>query len=68
MQQDYDFFDLELRGFINTEWQRASRILHHYLSRARNTTGNAYLLWRLKLIALGGEMDVQEELKKMKNL
>jgi len=66
-QEDADFFDTALRTFITAEWQRASRIIHHYLSRATHITGDAYLLWRLKGIAATGEIDVQGEVRKMKD-
>jgi hypothetical protein len=66
-QFDYDFFDEELRGFITADWQKASKIIHHFSSKAKQITGDAYLLWRLKQMVASGEADVQGELKKMKD-
>jgi hypothetical protein len=66
-QYDYDFFDDELRSFITADWQKASKIIHHFLSKAKQITGDAYLLWRLKQMVASGEADVQGELKKMKD-
>ena len=66
-QYDYDFFDQELSGFITADWQKASKIIHHFLSKARQITGDAYLLWRLKQMVASGEADAQGELKKMKD-
>ena len=56
-----------LKNFITPEWQKASKIIHHFLSKAPQTTGDAFLLWRLKGIVAAGEADVQGELKKMKD-
>ena len=67
VQYDYDFYDADLRRFITPEWQKASRIIHNFLHKNKQTTGDAYLLWRLKLILANGEYDVNGELKNMKD-
>jgi len=67
MQDDYNFYDAELKKFITANWQSAHKIIGTFLHKAAITTGDAYLLWRLKLILASGEYDVQGELKKMKD-
>jgi len=67
VQQDYDFYDQELKVFMTADWQRANKIIHHFLAKAKHTTGDAYLLWRLKQLILSGEADAQGELKNMKD-
>lgn len=66
-QYDYDFYDADLKKFITPEWQKASRIIHNFLHKNKHTTGDAYLLWRLKAILKEGEFDVNGELKGMKD-
>ncbi len=66
-QKDYDFYDAELKSYISTDWQKASKIIHQFLSKSKNTTGDMYLLWRLKLMIAEGQFDVQGELKNMKD-
>jgi len=66
-QQEYDFYDEELRKFITPDWQKAGKLIHQFLSKAKNTTGDAYLLWRLKGMIAAGLLDVQGEPKKMKD-
>jgi hypothetical protein len=66
-QYDYDFYDEELKKFIGSDWIKASKLINQFLSKAKNTTGNAYLLWRLKQIIASGELDVQGEQKNMKD-
>lgn len=67
VQYDYDFYDKDLRKYVTGDWQKASKVIHQFLSKNAHTTGDAYLLWRLKLIISTGEFDVQGELKGMKD-
>ena len=65
-QEDYDFYDAELVKFITPDWQKASRIIHQYLSKAKHHTGDAYLLWRLKVMIAKDMFDVQGKIGNMK--
>ena len=66
-QYDYDFYDEELKKFITSDWIKANKLINQFLSKAKHTTGDAYLLWRLKKIIASGELDVQGEIKNMKD-
>jgi len=65
-QKDYDFYDEELKKYITNDWQKASKIINNMLNKSKQTTGDAYLLWRLKQMIAAGNYDVQGELKGMK--
>jgi hypothetical protein len=65
-QKDYDFYDEELKKYITNDWQKASKIINNFLNKSKQTTGDAYILWRLKQMIAGGNYDVQGELKGMK--
>ncbi len=67
IQEDLDFYDSELKKFITGDWQKASKIIYHYLSKAKHPTGDAYLLWRLKLMIAQELFDVQGKLGNMKD-
>jgi hypothetical protein len=67
VQADYDFYDAELKKFITGDWQKASKIIHHFLHKAKGVTGDAYLLWRLKLMVTMELFDVQGKLANMKD-
>lgn len=67
LQTDYEFYDADLKKYITADWQKASRIIHQFLHKNKHTTGDAYLLWRLKLILSGGEFDIQGQLRGMKD-
>jgi hypothetical protein len=65
-QADYDFYDAELKKFITPDWQKASKIIQQCLSKSKNTTGDAYLLWRLKVMLAQEQFDVQGKVGNMK--
>ncbi|MEO5892987.1 MAG: DUF1835 domain-containing protein [Ferruginibacter sp.] len=66
-QSDYDFYDAELKKFITPDWQKASKIIHQYLNKSKQTTGDAYLLWRLKVLIGQDIFDAQGKLGNMKD-
>ena len=66
-QYDYDFYDSDLKKYITADWQKGSRIIHNFQNKSKQSTGDAYLLWRLKNLLAAGEYDVQGELKNMKD-
>ena len=66
-QYGYDFYDMDLKKFVGTDWQKASKIIYQFLHKNKQTTGDAYLLWRLKQLLSQGDFDVQGELKFMKD-
>jgi hypothetical protein len=65
-QQDYTYYDADLRKYITGDWQKASKIINQFLSKNKQTTGDAYVLWRLKTLLSTGEFDVQGEVRNMK--
>ena len=66
VQEDYDFYDEELKKLVTGDWQKASKIIHQHLTKAKHTTGDAYLLWRLKVMMAQELFDVQGMVGKMK--
>jgi len=66
-QEDYDFYDAELKKFITPDWQKAAKIIHQYVSKSKQTTGDAYLLWRLKVMIAQDMFDVQGKVGNMKD-
>lgn len=66
-QFDYDFYDADLQKYITSDWQKAGKIIHHFLHKNKHTTGDAYLLWRLKGVIAGNDFDVNGPLKGMKD-
>lgn len=67
VHKDVDYYDAELSKYISTESQKGSKIIHAMLSKSKETTGDAFLLWRLKHIAENEKFEVTGELKGMKD-
>ena len=65
-QEDYGFYDATLKSFISADWQKASKIISQFLNKAKETTGDAYLLWRLKVMIAQNMFDTQGKLGNMK--
>lgn len=66
-QAEYDYYDDELIKFITPDWQKASKIISQFINKAKETTGEAYLLWRLKVLIAQDKFDVQGKLGNMKD-
>lgn len=66
-QADYDFYDQHLLAFVQSDWQKASKLINQFLNKGKQTTGDAYVLWRLKLLIASGKIDAQGEVKNMKD-
>lgn len=67
LQHDEDFYDVELLKFITPDWQKATKVINHFLHKAKETTGDAYLLWRMKKLIENDTIDSQGEVKNMKD-
>jgi hypothetical protein len=66
-QYDYNFYDEELKKFITGDWIKASKLINQFLNKGKQTTGDAYILWRVKQLIATGELDAQGEVKGMKD-
>lgn len=66
VQKGYDYYDNELLKFIGNDWQKASKLFHLYYSKVKDTTGDAFLLWRLKRMIEEGKVEMQGNMQNMK--
>ncbi|MEO7444688.1 MAG: DUF3658 domain-containing protein [Ferruginibacter sp.] len=67
VSKNEDFYDGELKKLISGDWQKASKIINQHLTKATHTTGDAYLLWRLKEMVSSDELDMQGNMANMKD-
>ena len=65
-QYDYDYYDVELMKFITPDWQKVSRLFHTFYTRSKITTGDAYLLLRLKQLISEKKVDAQGVIRNIK--
>ncbi len=66
-QHDAGFFDQYIMEFITPDWQKANKVIHQVLSRSKYTTGDAYLLWRVKELISIDKIDAQGVIGNMKD-
>ena len=50
LHKGVEFYDTDLSRYIMPDAQKAAKIIHSFLSKHKETTGDAFLLWRLKNI------------------
>jgi hypothetical protein len=67
IQKEVEFYDSELKTYITGDWQKASKVIHNFLHKAKHTTGDLFLLWRLKQLLATDVYDVQGSVKNMKD-
>jgi len=67
IQKEIDFYDAGLIQYITHEYQKAHKIINQFLSKNKETTGDAFLLWRLKYILQDESYEVLGEQKSMKD-
>jgi hypothetical protein len=67
VQYDADFYDEDLTKFITADWQKANKVISQFLHKNKHTTGDAFLLWRLKKLITDGSFDTQGEIRNMKD-
>lgn len=67
VQFDYDYYDSELKKCLSADFQKASKLIHSFLTRSKFTTGDMYLLWRLKIMISQGLIEAQGVVKNMKD-
>jgi hypothetical protein len=67
VQRDVSFYDQEISKYITTDFQRANKIIHAFLTKSKETTGDGFVLWRLKKIAQTDHFEFQGELNGVKD-
>ena len=67
IQKDVDYYDADLTKYITADAQKANKVINAFLSKNKETTGDAFMLWRLKELAQQPQFEVQGELKGLKD-
>ena len=66
-QYDENFYDKDLFKFISKDWQKANKVIQQFLQKNTHTTGDAYLLWRIKSLINAEKIEAKGLLKGMKD-
>lgn len=67
VQRDVSFYDQEISKYITGDFQKANKIINAFLTKSKETTGDGFVLWRLKMITQTEKFEFQGELKGMKD-
>lgn len=65
-QKDFNYYDNEFLKFVTSNWQKVFKIFQQYFSKAKETTGDAYLLWRIRQMIEDGKLEMQGNIQNMK--
>lgn len=64
VQADEDYYDKALAKYVTGDFSKASRILQQFFSKEKETTGDVYLIWRLKKMAVENGWEVRGDINK----
>ena len=67
IQKEIDYYDADLTKYITADAQKANKVINTFLSKNKETTGDAFMLWRLKELAQQPHFEVQGALKGLKD-
>ncbi|MFM1794175.1 MAG: hypothetical protein RL642_560 [Bacteroidota bacterium] len=67
VHKEVNFYDNEIAKYITSDFQKANKIINAFLTKSKETTGDLFVLWRLKTMAQTEQFEVQGELKGMKD-
>jgi hypothetical protein len=66
-QHNEDFYDKYIIEFVTTDWQKANKVVQQFLNKSKHTTGDAFVLWRLKQLVLNQTIEASAEIKNIKD-
>jgi hypothetical protein len=63
-QANEDYYDKALAKYVTGDFSKAARILQQFLSKEKETTGDVYLIWRLKKLIAENAWEVRGDINK----
>lgn len=66
-QHNEDFYDKYILEFVTTDWQKVNKVVQQFLNKSKHTTGDAFVLWRLKQLVLNQTIEASGEIKNIKD-
>ncbi|HWJ92490.1 MAG TPA: DUF1835 domain-containing protein [Flavisolibacter sp.] len=62
--KDESYYDNDVLNGLSPEWQKGNRAMHSILAKMKNKTGDVFLLWRLRVLAEAGRVDLNGDTAK----
>jgi hypothetical protein len=66
VQRGYDYYDAEFTKFIGKDWIKVNKLFQQYYGKVKDSTGDAYLIWRLNQMIQEGKVEMRGDLKNIK--
>lgn len=63
-QANEDFYDAGIIKYITGDFQKGNRILQQYYSKEKETTGDVFVLWRMKKLATEKGWEIRGDISK----
>ncbi|HSC52317.1 MAG TPA: DUF1835 domain-containing protein [Phnomibacter sp.] len=63
-QEDEDFYDKALAKYVYGDFAKANRILSQFFSKEKETTGDVFLTWRMKLMIEPNGWELRGDMQK----
>ena len=63
-QANEDYYDTNIIKYISGDFQKANRILQQYYSKEKETTGDVFVLWRVKKLAAEKGWEIRGDIEK----
>ncbi len=64
IQFDEDYYDSAIDQYVHGDFSKGSRIVHNFLSKEKETTGDSFVVWRLKLLMEAKGYEVKGDIAK----
>jgi hypothetical protein len=58
LSKEDDFYDKDILNTLSTEWQKGNRAMNNILGKMKIRTGDVFLLWRMKQLALEDKIEL----------
>ncbi len=68
IQKEIVYYDTELLKFISNDWIKLNKLFSQYYSKVKETSGDAFLFWRLKQLCEQGKLEIQGNMKSIKEI
>jgi len=64
VSKDEDFYDKDVLNGLTSDWQKGNKAMQAILSKMKTVTGDVFLLWRMKILAAEGKVEINGDTSK----
>lgn len=64
VQREIDFYDSAIDQYVGGDFVKATRVVQNFLSKEKETTGDVFVIWRLKQMAMQRGYEIKGDISK----